>query len=85
MFSSLKSGRGGDAHGLGLALLKRAAQGAGGEIFIRDSSDQERPSFCACRLQYDGLLQAPGLFSYILTARYSQSLLALPNLCEKGR
>ena len=39
MFSSLKSGRGGDAHGLGLALLKRAAQGAGGEIFIRDSSD----------------------------------------------
>ena len=39
MFSSLKSGRGGDAHGLGLALLKRAAEGAGGEIFIRDSSD----------------------------------------------
>ena len=39
MFSSLKSGRGGDAHGLGLALLKRAAEGAGGEIFIRESSD----------------------------------------------
>ena len=39
MFSSLKSGRGGDAHGLGLALLKRAAEGAGGDIFIRDSSD----------------------------------------------
>ena len=39
MFSSLKSGRGGDAHGLGLALLKRAAEGAGGEIFIGDSSD----------------------------------------------
>jgi signal transduction histidine kinase len=39
MFSSLKSGRGGDAHGLGLALLKRAAAGAGGEIFIGDSSD----------------------------------------------
>lgn len=39
MFSSLKSGRVGDAHGLGLALLKRAAEGAGGDIFIRDSSD----------------------------------------------
>ena len=39
MFSSLKSGRGGDAHGLGLALLKRAAEGASGEIFIRESSD----------------------------------------------
>ena len=84
MFSSLKSGRGGDAHGLGLALLKRS-RGAGGEIFIRDSQTLEQPSFCACRLQYDGLITNPLDYSATLTARYSILVGAVQFMRKKGR